>query len=339
MSSDRNTRIGHDDDLDFATTTSRRDALKIGGFTISLGALIAACGEDRIGDDAPGRVGNAPVVTTPPEYKVDDAVLLRTASSLEYTAIAVYETALGLDGAIPAELVPTVQRLIADHQGTADEMVRLTTVAGGEPWTCPNPWLMERLVAPVLEAIRSNVVGIVLADTSMVKVLGEELPIDATVTTSNGPITLMGSTDGLAEGDEIEFSRVDGDVPADVLAFATALENLAVAAHQVLASATGLTNARSAHVEASALEARHAAALAIASGGAEAYITPLLLGETEVPPDARGQIRAFAIGSTFGQTAQVEVKSGPGDSNNVRTSYILQTPADNSFMYNELACS
>lgn len=37
----------------------RRQALRIGGLSVSLAALVAACGDDRGGDTAPGRVGNA----------------------------------------------------------------------------------------------------------------------------------------------------------------------------------------------------------------------------------------------------------------------------------------
>ena len=321
--------------------TSRRDALKIGGLTVSLAALVAACGEDRTGDDAPGRVGNAPQVTAPADLPVDDAVLLRTASSLEHTAVAVYETALGLDGAIPEALVPVVNRLVSNHKSTADVMAGLTSAAGGEPWTCPNPWLMDRLVGSVLEAIGSSVVGTVLADTSMVKVMGEELKISPVVTTSLGDITLEGDADGLSEGDELRFSRLDGDVSADVVTFATALENLAAAAHQELASAAGSSAARVAHIEAAALESRHAAVLALANGAEQGYdaaFSPLLLGEEEVTPDARGQVRQFAVGSTFGSTAQSEIKAGPGDVNNVRKNFLLQTPAANSLIYNEMSC-
>ena len=190
--------------IDLDASPSRRDVLKVGGVSLTLGALIAACGEDRTGDDAPGRVGNAPVVTEPPELEVDDAVLLRTASSLELTAVAVYETALGLEGAIPEALVPTVNRLIEDHTATADVMAGLTADAGGEPWTCSNPWLMDRLVGAVLTAIQSDVVGVVMEDTTMVKVLGEELPIGDVVTTSRGDLTRVGGGAGAA-----------GQTPAD----------------------------------------------------------------------------------------------------------------------------
>ena len=77
---------------------TRRQAFKIGGLTVSFAALVAACGDDIQGDSSPGRVGYAPPITDPPEYVVDDAVLLRTASSLEYSAISVYEQALEIGG-------------------------------------------------------------------------------------------------------------------------------------------------------------------------------------------------------------------------------------------------
>ncbi len=322
------------------TRTNRRQALKAGGLTVTLAALVAACGENRGGDDAPGRVGNAPVVTTPPEYDVDDVVLLRTASSLELTAVEVYETALSLDGAIPAELVPVVERLIENHRGVASRMVELTESAGGQAWSCSNPWLMERLVAPTLESIQSDVVGIVIIDadgSTKVQVIGELLEIAETVTTVQGDLTATSSIDDLSEGDEISFTRLDGAVSADVMAFAQALESLAAASHQELASATGITEARVAHLEAATLEARQSAVLAIAIEGANGYISPALVGE-DVPPTERGQIRHFAVETAFGQTAQIEFKAGAGDPNAVRTSVVLQTPAANSLVYNELSC-
>lgn len=316
--------------------TTRRNAFKIGGLAVTLGALTAACGENRGGSDALGRIGNATEVEAPENYAVDDAVLLRTASSLEYTAIAVYRTTLDLDGAVPAEFVPIVERFIEDHQTIADEMVALTVLAGGVPWECANPWYMERLVEPTLASILSNVVGIVQADTSTVQVKGEILPIASTVTTSYGDITLISDADGLSEGDEIEFTRLDGAVVEDVLTLAIGFENLAAAAHQRLTSLTGLLEARTAHVRAATLEARHGAKLAIElAGGSEGYVSPTLLGE-EPSTTNTGQIRKYAISSAFAQTAQVEIKAGPGDVNNVRESVILQTPAENSFIYNEL---
>lgn len=322
----------------FDIRTDRRHALKAGGLTVTLAALVAACGEDRGGDDAPGRVGNAPSVTAPPSYDVDAAVLLRTASSLENTAIAVYETALGLEGAVPAEMVPVVNRLIADHEEVSARMVALTEAAGGEGWTSTNPWLMERLVAPTLELIQSNVVGVVGLDENgdlKVQVIGQMFDIGETVSHPLGDLTATSSIDGVEEGDEISFTRLQDAVPEDVMAFAQALESLAAASHQELASAAEDVETRVAHLEAATLEARHSAVLAIAIQGADGYVSPALLGE-EVPPSARFQIRHFAVESIFGETSQIEIKAGPADLNAVRESIVLQTPAANTLVYNEL---
>ena len=332
-------------------THTRREALKLGGGVVTLGALIAACGEGVGGNEEAGRVGNAPLVEALPDYAVDDAVLLRTASSLEYTAAEAIRMALDLEGAVPDELVATMERLITDHEETGREMEELTSAAGGEPWGCSNPWFMERLVQPVFDAIQSPVVGIVLGSdlSGRVRVLGEELdPTADGVTTSNGSLVYVDQVeldgngqittiDGspALEDDEVRFARSLGEAPADVISFVNALETFAAASHQELAVMTTDSAARTAHTAAAALEARHAAELAIDSAGPDRYVSPALLGE-EVPTDASGQILQFAIPSVFGLTSQIEIKAGPGDQNNVRTSYVLQTPAANSFIYNEL---
>jgi hypothetical protein len=136
---------------------SRRQALKIGGMSVSLAALVAACGGQNGTDAAaPGRVGYAPPVTDPPNYGVDDAVLLRTASSLEYTILYVYQQVVdsvdGLDPGIRALLT----RVKADHEDIAERLAGLTEDVGGEPWNCTNEWLMDRLVEPVLELIADS---------------------------------------------------------------------------------------------------------------------------------------------------------------------------------------
>ena len=133
----------------------RREALRVGGVTLSLAAIVAACGENRGGDTDPGRVGNAPPVTDLPDYEVNDAVLLRTASSLELTAVEVYTTAKGIvdfdDGT-----AALVDRLISNHTATAARMGELTVAAGGEAWNDTNPWIMERAIGPILETIGAS---------------------------------------------------------------------------------------------------------------------------------------------------------------------------------------
>ncbi len=135
-----------------ASRYGRRDALKLGGLTVSVAALVAACGTDRTGDAAPGRVGYAPPITDPPDYAIDDAVMLRTASSLELTAVAVYEAILD-SGALDESTTVLVERLIEDHRAIAAEMGRLTESVGGVAWECTNPWYMDRSVDPLIEAV------------------------------------------------------------------------------------------------------------------------------------------------------------------------------------------
>ncbi len=138
-----------------ASRYGRREALKLGGLTVSVAAIAAACGTGRTGDDAPGRVGFAPPIEELQDYPIDDAVRLRTASSLELTAVAVYEAVLDT-GLLDGDLTTLVGRLIEDHQMVADEMGQLTESIGGVAWECTNPWYMDRTVTPVLTAVLAS---------------------------------------------------------------------------------------------------------------------------------------------------------------------------------------
>ncbi len=263
------------------TRYGRRDALKLGGLTISVAALVAACGDDRTGDDAPGRVGYAPPVTDPPDYAVDDAVLLRTASSLELTVVAAYEAALDT-GLLDREQTALVERLIDSHLAIAEEMGGLTESIGGVAWECTNPWYMDRTVAPLLEAI-SN---------------------------SDNPMR-------------------------DIVNSAVALEDLAAATHQTLTLELEDPEASAATIAAATLESRQAAGIVALNRGPDGYVSPTI-GGGEVQNDADGIPLQFSITSRFGSTGQIELVAGAPNENGVRQTFILQTPALNSYIYNEL---
>ncbi len=257
----------------------RRQALKIGGLSVSLAALAAACGDIQ-GDTVPGRVGNAPTIPPLPEYEVNDAVLLRTASSLENTAVYVYETAQGL-GAFEGGLATLVERLIENHTATATIMGDLTEAAGGTAWTTTNPWIMDRAIEPILAVI------------------------------------------------------VDSDDPArDVVNLAITLENLASSTHQTLTSLLTESDQRVAVAQAAAEEARHSAALVLEAYGTARRVSPALLGGEVV--NVSGIIPRYAIETKFGSVAQEEVLLGSTDENGNRSSFLLATPAANSFIYEEL---
>ncbi|MFM8001790.1 MAG: hypothetical protein ACKPAJ_05180, partial [Actinomycetota bacterium] len=77
---------------------SRRELLRLSATSLASGLVLAACGKQSgVQDDgAIARLGEAPSTTALAEAEVNDVVLLRTASSLEYNAIDTYTAALGL---------------------------------------------------------------------------------------------------------------------------------------------------------------------------------------------------------------------------------------------------
>lgn len=138
-----------------AARLGRRDALRIGGLTVSLAAILAACGDDRAGTTEPGRIGEAPPITDPPEYPVDDAVLLRTASSLEQSTLMVYDAIVALN-LLSADGTALFEQIIENHRELDEIMGELTVAAGGEVWPCTNPWMDERFLVPIVDAIEAS---------------------------------------------------------------------------------------------------------------------------------------------------------------------------------------
>ena len=133
----------------------RRTLLTYGGMTISLGALVAACGGNSLGSDGPGRIGVAATTTTLGPTEIDDVVLLRTAQSLEYTALEVYALAAATGG-LDAEQTRLIEAIVSDHTAHAAALDELIRSAGGEPYTCANPWIMRRVVEPVVGALEGT---------------------------------------------------------------------------------------------------------------------------------------------------------------------------------------
>ena len=260
----------------------RRRALKIGGLATSLAAFAAACGDDRGGDTAPGRVGFAPPITDPPNYAVNDVVLLRTASSLEQTIVNAYRQMLALQAAEP-DVTEFMEHAIDSHLAVADEMAELTESLGGQAWNCTNEWMMDRAIAPMMSAI------------------------------------------------------VGSDNPArDIYNSVVALEDLGAATHQSNSVAIADDgDASLASLRAATLESRQSAGLVATVGGPDSYVSPGISGGDETFDDD-GLPLNYSITSRFGSTGQIELTIGAPDENGVRQTLVLQTPAENSFVYEEL---
>ena len=134
---------------------ARRRFLRIGGFSVLGAAVLAACG-------GPGEQGSVPVAgtgattTSAPPRVVNDAVILRTASSLEFSVIEVYDLALD-SGLIPDAAMADVARTFRDqHQEHAGLFISLTEEAGGTPFEEPNPVVQAGVIDPAVKLVADN---------------------------------------------------------------------------------------------------------------------------------------------------------------------------------------
>ncbi len=142
-----------------ASGVDRRQLLRFGGFAALGGVALAACGTDDTAGTVtvPPRLGDAPPPSTLPPADIDDVVILRTATSLEYSAISTYDLVLnnfaGLFTGPAAALIPVVERLRADHVRHAEAVANLTVDAGGEVYACPNERIASQYLEPAVELI------------------------------------------------------------------------------------------------------------------------------------------------------------------------------------------
>ena len=260
----------------------RRQLLRNGGLALSIGAIATACGSNRAGGTNPGRLGVAEKVEAPQQPEINDVVLLRTAQSLEYTALAVYDAA-GATGALSAAETTLAGRFVADHTGHAALVGSLITDLGGTEFACANPFVMDRTVGPVLAAL---------------------------------------------EGTD--------DLHRDLLNIAHGFEAWAAASYQALVTALADLSLRKEMMRIGGEENRHAAALASAINP-DAIFSPALFGEP-VDKDADGFPVPYAIPGVFGRLSGIELVVGARDAEGSRFSTQLQTPAQNSLVYESQSC-
>jgi hypothetical protein len=134
---------------------ARRRFLRVGGFSVLGAAVLAACG-------GPGEQGSVPIAgtgattTSAPERVVNDAVILRTASSLEFNLIGVYDLAIDSGLITDAAMADAIRLFRDQHQEHAALFVSLTTEADGTPFEEPNPVVQAGVVDPALKLLADN---------------------------------------------------------------------------------------------------------------------------------------------------------------------------------------
>jgi hypothetical protein len=136
----------------------RRSFLRVGGLTIAMSAVIAACGSS---DDE-----DLPVTGTPPPSVDDDGLvdtsqeldvtLLRTAQSIEVLAVDAYQTALDSGLLTTPGLADTVQLFQEQHREHAGLLSATTIDAGGTPFDEPNAYLSSEVVGPTVETVATE---------------------------------------------------------------------------------------------------------------------------------------------------------------------------------------
>jgi hypothetical protein len=130
---------------------SRRHVLAVGGFSVALAAVVAACAPDRPPGQVP-QAGVAPTTTGLPAQNITDEVLLRTASSLEHSLVSAYDSVLQLNVLAPD--VAASVRLFRDHHAEhATFFEEATRDGGGTPFTEPNAAVEASIIDPALKAI------------------------------------------------------------------------------------------------------------------------------------------------------------------------------------------
>lgn len=170
---------------------SRRELLRLGALGLGAGGLLAACGPQEGVEESPNvpSLGVAPDTTALPSAEVTDAVLLRTAASLEWTAIDVYDAAIGLGVLVGpyAGAAALARRFRDDHRGHADAVNALVKGLGAEPFECANARLMDLYVGPALALITADATADPAAEVALLAHALEQLATQ----TYQGVVTML----------------------------------------------------------------------------------------------------------------------------------------------------
>jgi hypothetical protein len=302
-----------------ATLVGRRDMLRLGGLTVGTAAVIAACSYDA---GTPGRVGDAEEGEPPPTVAVDNVVLLRTASSLEYSAIRVYDTVADA-GILSGAAADIATRFRADHAQHAAVFEDLAREFGGEPFTCSNPKLDSALIDPVVARITTGAPA--NGDTPAIEA-SDDVVLDVLLL-AHALENLAGSSyQALVALFSEPALRADAMAIGKVEARHAALLAMSIPGGTVLP-----------------LTAEQAEAATTTTAAPATTAQDIASPETSAPAaaEAAAEPRSLpvALPGAFGQLGAYQLIVGRGDVNGVRLKVNLETPSLNSLMYDEISCA
>lgn len=311
----------HADPTTLPAGWSRRRFLQAGAATAVGAAVFAACSTP---DNPTARIGTVPPTTALPTGVVTDAVLARTATSLEHLLVAAYD-AVATQNLLSGPHASVAAKMRTQHEENAATLVELTTMVGGDPYECANRRMTELYLQPSLQYI--------MGSAAATSALG--IPAPAT---------------------EIPPSP---DPAGDTLVLLNALEAITAATHQAYVNMLNSIELRAAGMEIGVGSARRGAlwgalvtpdALvddAVLSGVPSAVTTtvaPTTVADVtstsaSLEEEAAGPVPvAHAVSASFGQLGPVLIELGAVDENGIREKVNIETPFLNSLAYDYESC-
>ena len=296
---------------------SRRGVLRVGGLTVGLAALVAACGNGTT-DKNPARVGQSPVPPTLPEGVVNDGVLFRTATSIHYSIIDGHEIAKQL-GKLSASQTAIVDAFTKAHQASIKDLQHWTSTAGGKLWTCANPRFDRVILTPIKDRI-----------TGRPKQGSEETNVPPSSDPNRDAMALVHALEDLAAAMHQslvpQFSQPKyraASLPHGVAAARRAAALALVINPDNVVSPTSLQNANLNVTTTSAAATTTTQNIAGAGGGPAPTTTAAPTGEIQ---------QYYAIPGQFGTLSAVQLAVG-AFSSGTQFTINIETPSLNSFIY------
>lgn len=155
-----------------AGAPDRRSFLRIGGISVAGATVLAACGKKKAANkpgqsgttqptttaaaDAPSTTAVVPTTQPNPDDAKLDLSLLRTATSIELLAVAVYAKAAPL---VKDPTVLAAAKLFSDQHSEHARLLQATTrqsFGADKVYDKPNEYLMTNLVTPTLPNLKSD---------------------------------------------------------------------------------------------------------------------------------------------------------------------------------------
>jgi len=309
---------------------SRRGALRLGGLTVAVAAVVAACDNTEAGQT--GRVGIAPTTTKLPAAEVTDTALLRTCSSLQYTLLDLYGQVIDKPDLLDPTHRPLFQRLMSDAQSTAKIFEDLTAAKGGIPWTCGNTRWDSAIIQPSMQRITQGAPAtpeakaIPPSDDPRRDVLNLSQGLESIIGSSYQQFTTLFNAQDLHEPSVT--AGVRGSRHSALLALTINPGGYISQPDETSAAITQDTAVAGTGPTTTAPSMGNTTTTAPSTETKSGSPTPTAIPEV------------YALPWTFGSTSTVTVIIGAPDENGTRLKVLLDTPSLNSMEYDYLgACS